>query len=149
MAIEGEFSLLIERNDCLISRGIATPTPIPTPTPTPTPTPITKFFKECSFGQYGANHEFVGEASRSNDGPVNGAYVSAWIGNIEMVRTKSGTWGYLLLIPSCTDAREFNSEGAIIKFSIGGFWAEQTSILEGGSADILNLHQTNDPVVIN
>ena len=133
-----------------------TPTRIP-PTPTPLPTPLpAHFFKGCS---YGPNHEnapdvFIGEVSNVDwSATGDGTSVSAWIGSTEMANTQvSGGAEYVLRVPACMDSREINyyKGGAIIKFSIDGFWAEQT--FEGfgyGGGYVLNLHQTNDPVVIN
>ena len=93
----------------------------------------------------------VGEVSNVDWSTTrDGSSVSAWIGSTEMANTQVRGGDYSLLVPRCRDSREINyyDGGAIIKFSIDGFWAEQ-SITIGGSAIVLNLHQTNDPVVIN
>ena len=94
----------------------------------------------------------VGEVSNVDWSTTrDGSSVSAWIGSTEMANTQVRGGDYSLLVPRCRDSREINyyDGGAIIKFSIDGFWAEQSRILEYGGATVLNLHQTIDPVVIN
>ena len=56
-------------------------------------------------------------------------------------QVKNGT--YSLMVETCVE-----HEGATVKFSIGDYWAEQSWVLPG-ELEVLNLHQTNDPVVIN
>jgi len=95
---------------------------------------------------------FVGDVANVDwSATREGISVSAWIGSVEMAHTQVSNGSYNLGVTICSDSRDFNSmeRGAIIKFSIDGFWAEQTAILDMHTAKELNLHQTNDPVVIN
>ncbi len=92
----------------------------------------------------------VGEVSNVDWSVTSdGTSVSAWIGNIELAHTQISGGSYSFQVPTCRDEREFNTDGAIVKFRIGGYWAEQSLTLLAGGMEVLNLHQTNDPVVIN
>jgi len=154
----------------VVPTATSIPTPIPTAIPTPTlgPTPTTipatatplptplpaHFFQGCS-SEYIPNteiiHVFIGDVSNVDwSATRDGTSMSAWIGSVEMAHTQVFDGQYTLLVPGCSNYREFNYYygETTIKFSIDGFWAEQSNLL-GEGATILNLHQTNDPVVIN
>lgn len=71
--------------------------------------------------------------------------VSAWVSGAEINRMYLDGTYYQLLLETCVN-KGIAVKEAVIQFSIVGFWAKETIVLEGG-AKAINLTKTNYPVV--
>jgi hypothetical protein len=94
---------------------------------------------------WGGIHHLVGDIYGASVPMV----VSAWVSGVEISRTYLEAINfYSFNIDLCED-KGVAVEGAVVRFSIDGFWAKETTALLSGAMEVLDLTKTDDPVVIN